>query len=133
MLGPSPERLPFHTIGHSTLALEEFVALLRGAQVTRVVDVRTITRSRTNPQFNEATLPGFLATQSIGYEHLAALGGRRGLQRAEFPSLESHQPDPLLTCQLSSPRMISAPALRAFSLPLATVRGKGAMPQLVHG
>src|SRR5690606_12336777 len=87
---PVPERLPFHTIGHSTLALDEFVALLRGAQVTRVVDVRTITRSRTNPQFNEATLPGFLKTQGIGYEHLAALGGRRSLQRDIPPEVNGY-------------------------------------------
>jgi len=74
-------RLPFHTIGHSTLSIEEFTAMLRGGQVTRIVDIRSITRSRTNPQFNEATLPRSLASHGISYQHLAALGGRRSLQR----------------------------------------------------
>jgi len=70
--------LPFHTIGHSTRPLEEFVALLREADVTLLVDVRTVPRSRTNPQYNRDTLPGRLAPLGIGYEHIAALGGLRG-------------------------------------------------------
>jgi uncharacterized protein (DUF488 family) len=69
--------LPFHTIGHSTHPLEEFVAVLRAADVTLIVDVRTVPRSRTNPQFNRETLPESLAPSGIGYEHVAALGGLR--------------------------------------------------------
>jgi uncharacterized protein (DUF488 family) len=69
---------PFHTIGHSTRALPDFVALLREAGVTLVVDVRTVPRSRTNPQYNRETLPGELAPLGIAYEHAAALGGLRG-------------------------------------------------------
>lgn len=70
--------LPFFTIGHSNRSLEDFIALLREAQVECIVDVRHFPRSRSNPQFNIDTLPGGLATYSIDYEHLPALGGRRG-------------------------------------------------------
>jgi uncharacterized protein (DUF488 family) len=69
---------PFFTIGHSTRTLEEFVALLAPNGVTRVVDVRTVPRSRTNPQYNRETLPAALEAAGIGYTHLAALGGLRG-------------------------------------------------------
>ena len=51
---------PF-TIGHSTLPLEDFVALLKADEVALVVDVRTVPRSRTNPQFNRDALPASLA------------------------------------------------------------------------
>lgn len=68
---------PFFTIGHSTRSLDEFVALLRASGAERVIDVRAIPRSRTNPQYNEETLPGSLAPFGFGYEHLAALGGLR--------------------------------------------------------
>jgi uncharacterized protein (DUF488 family) len=77
-------RQPFHTIGHSTRSLEEFVALLREAGVTLVIDVRTVPRSRTNPQYNRETLPGSLAPFGIAYEHIAALGGLRG-KKPEVP------------------------------------------------
>jgi uncharacterized protein (DUF488 family) len=69
---------PFYTIGHSTRTLEEFVALLQSAGVACVVDVRTVPRSRTNPQYNRETLPQALAPQGIAYSHIAALGGLRG-------------------------------------------------------
>ncbi|MCO8018662.1 DUF488 domain-containing protein [Brevundimonas diminuta] len=70
--------LPFYTIGHSNRSSEDFVALLQEAHVERVVDVRRIPMSRTNPQFNKTTLPDVLADFQISYEHSAALGGRRG-------------------------------------------------------
>lgn len=69
---------PFFTIGHSNRSIREFVELLTGPQVDRVVDIRTIPRSRSNPQFNQNTLPEALAGFDIAYEHVAALGGRRG-------------------------------------------------------
>ena len=72
---------PFYTIGHSTHPLDEFIALLRSADVTFVVDVRTVPRSRTNPQYNTDVLPPALLQAHIGYEHMAALGGLRGRQR----------------------------------------------------
>lgn len=70
--------LPFFTIGHSSRSIEEFLQLLAQAQVTRVVDIRKMPRSRANPQFNEDALPAALAPHGVGYEHLAALGGLRG-------------------------------------------------------
>ena len=73
--------LPFFTIGHSTRSIDEFVALLQSAEVGLVVDVRTIPRSRTNPQYNLDALPQSLAPFQIGYEHIAALGGLRGHKR----------------------------------------------------
>jgi uncharacterized protein (DUF488 family) len=72
---------PFYTIGHSTRSIQEFVDLLREAKVQLVVDVRTVPRSRTNPQFNRDALPDSLAGYQIGYEHIAELGGLRGRQR----------------------------------------------------
>ena len=65
------------TVGHSTRTLEGFVELLRGHALTRVADVRTIPRSRRNPQFNRETLPAGLPAAGIGYVHLAGLGGLR--------------------------------------------------------
>ena len=68
----------FFTIGHSTRTIEEFVGLLKEAGVRLVVDVRTVPRSRTNPQYNRDVLPNTLREFQIGYEHIAALGGLRG-------------------------------------------------------
>jgi len=65
------------TIGHSTRSLEEFVRLLQAHEVTRVVDVRTVPRSRHNPQFNRESLPASLKTADISYVHIPGLGGLR--------------------------------------------------------
>ena len=70
--------LPVFTIGHSTRPLAEFVNLLQQADVTLVADVRTVPRSRTNPQYNRETLPLSLSEFHIAYDHIAALGGLRG-------------------------------------------------------
>lgn len=71
----------FFTIGHSTHPVEHFVEMLRNAGARFVADVRTMPRSRTNPQFNTDALPGVLAEAGIGYEHIAALGGLRSRRR----------------------------------------------------
>jgi uncharacterized protein (DUF488 family) len=68
---------PFFTIGHSTRPLSEFIDLLAASEVGLVVDVRTIPRSRTNPQYNREALRGSLSEFQIAYEHVAELGGRR--------------------------------------------------------
>ncbi|RQZ11451.1 DUF488 domain-containing protein [Burkholderia sp. Bp9031] len=73
--------LPFYTIGHSNRTLDEFVEMLDAVDVALLADIRKMTRSRTNPQFNEATLPDALAAVDIAYEHIAALGGLRGKSR----------------------------------------------------
>ena len=65
------------TIGHSTRTLEDFIRLLQAHAVTRVVDFRTVPRSRHNPQFNRETLPASLKAAGIGYTHIAELGGLR--------------------------------------------------------
>jgi uncharacterized protein (DUF488 family) len=70
-------KLPFFTIGHSNRSLEEFAGLLNAAEIALIADIRTIPKSRANPQFNEDTLPGSLAPFQIAYERIAALGGLR--------------------------------------------------------
>ncbi len=62
------------------------MALLREAGCDMVADVRTVPRSRTNPQFNADTLPARLADAGIGYRHLVRLGGLRGRRRGAPPS-----------------------------------------------
>jgi uncharacterized protein (DUF488 family) len=65
------------TVGHSTRPIEEFIELLVAHGVTQLIDVRTVPRSRHNPQFNAETLPGQLTAANIGYAHAASLGGFR--------------------------------------------------------
>jgi uncharacterized protein (DUF488 family) len=64
-------------IGHSTRTIEAFIGLLQAHRVTRLVDVRTVPRSRHNPQFNRDTLPDVLRAGQIGYTHMPGLGGLR--------------------------------------------------------
>jgi uncharacterized protein (DUF488 family) len=78
---------PFFTIGHATRPLEEFIALLRANGVTRLVDVRTVPRSRMNPQYNSDSLPASLADVQIAYSHLPSLGGRRPRQKHVAPEV----------------------------------------------
>jgi uncharacterized protein (DUF488 family) len=68
---------PFFSIGHSNRSFEEFLALLQPNGVQRVVDVRTVPRSRANPQYNQEALARALAAAGIAYEHLPGLGGLR--------------------------------------------------------
>ena len=78
---PRADRSPIVlTIGHSTRTLEEFISLLQAHAVTRVVDVRTVPRSRHNPQFNKDSLPGSLKKVGLGYVHMPGLGGLRHAQ-----------------------------------------------------
>jgi uncharacterized protein (DUF488 family) len=79
----------FFTIGHSTRPIEEFMALIKAAEVKLVVDVRTVPRSRTNPQFNRDVLPASLASHGVAYEHAAALGGLRGKQPGVSPEVNA--------------------------------------------
>jgi uncharacterized protein (DUF488 family) len=65
------------TIGHSTRTLEEFIGLLQVHGVTCVVDVRTVPRSRHNPQFNKTSLPRALKKAGLAYVHMPGLGGLR--------------------------------------------------------
>jgi uncharacterized protein (DUF488 family) len=69
------------TIGHSTRALDKFIGLLQAHAVSRVVDVRTVPRSRHNPQFNQDSLPDSLKKAGLGYVHVPGLGGLRHAKR----------------------------------------------------
>ena len=69
------------TIGHSTRTLEVFVLLLKTYDVRQVIDVRTVPRSRHNPQFNHDSLPINLKAADIGYLHMPGLGGLRRAHR----------------------------------------------------
>ncbi len=69
------------TIGHSTRPLDDFIDLLKIQGVEMIIDVRTIPRSRHNPQFNRDTLPEGLKSAGIGYRHMPGLGGLRHTRR----------------------------------------------------
>jgi uncharacterized protein (DUF488 family) len=69
------------TIGHSTRSMEDFLDLLQAHGVKRLVDVRTVPRSRHNPQFNQDALPKALRHIGIAYLHLPELGGLRHARR----------------------------------------------------
>ena len=69
------------TIGHSTRTWKVFLELLRAHGIKRVIDVRSIPRSRHNPQFNRETLSAKLHSARIGYVHLRKLGGLRHARR----------------------------------------------------
>lgn len=80
---------PFFTIGHSTRSIEEFVDLLKSADVRLLVDVRTVPRSARNPQYNADGLPAALAPFGLDYTHIAALGGLRGSSRSVSPDVNA--------------------------------------------
>jgi Protein of unknown function, DUF488 len=71
-----PEGAVF-TVGHSTLAIERFIALLQAYGIERLADIRTMPRSRHNPQFNSTELAGSLTVAHLEYVHIQALGGLR--------------------------------------------------------
>lgn len=71
-----PSRLLL-TLGHGTLAAEDFVELVRGAQITRIVDVRSFPGSRRNPQFGREVMATWLEEAGIEYVWEQRLGGRR--------------------------------------------------------
>jgi uncharacterized protein (DUF488 family) len=95
----TPGRPVVYTIGHSTRALEQFLALLGAHGITLLVDLRTVPRSRRHPQFDRATLPPALAGAGIDYAHAPRLGGLRrprpdspntGWRRAGFRGFADH-------------------------------------------
>lgn len=66
-----------YTIGHSTHPIDEFLAILRAHSIARLVDVRTVPRSRRNPQFEQSSLEASLVGAGIEYRHMKSLGGLR--------------------------------------------------------
>jgi uncharacterized protein (DUF488 family) len=101
---PKEEALPLvMTIGHSTHTIEEFILLLQAHEATCVVDVRTVPRSRHNPQFNKESLPLSLKQAGLGYVHAPGLGGLRhakldspnmGWQNASFRGYADYMQTP---------------------------------------
>jgi uncharacterized protein (DUF488 family) len=77
----SKQPLMVMSIGHSNRPIDTFLQLLQSHEVKQVVDVRTIPRSRHNPQFNKETLPAVLRAAGIGYRHMPKLGGLRRARR----------------------------------------------------
>ena len=79
-----PEHWPEHwpdgavfTVGHSTRTIEAFIALLKAYGIERLADIRTVPRSRHNPQFNADALAASLADAGVAYVAMPALGGLR--------------------------------------------------------
>lgn len=66
-----------YTIGHSTRPIAEFIELLQQHSITQLVDIRTIPKSRHNPQFNQSELKKSLKKAGITYRYLKELGGLR--------------------------------------------------------
>ena len=69
--------MTFLTVGHSNRTLEHFIAILEAHGVRRIVDVRSIPRSRRHPHFDTEALSRSLGLRGIAYEHRPGLGGRR--------------------------------------------------------
>lgn len=66
-----------YTIGHSTRTADEFLSIIKAFTIELVADIRTIPRSRRNPQYDLESLRRFLAEHHVEYVHLPALGGLR--------------------------------------------------------
>jgi uncharacterized protein (DUF488 family) len=99
------------SIGHSTHPLEAFIQLLKAHGVTKVADVRSVPRSRHNPQFNRETLPEALEAAGIGYVHLPGLGGlrharpdspNRGWRNASFRGYADYMQTPEFAANLEA-------------------------------
>ncbi len=79
----------FYTIGHSTRPIGEFLRILKDLGVTCVVDVRTVPRSRANPQYDQKNFARALHRAHLRYEHMAALGGLRPRSREVSPCVNA--------------------------------------------
>lgn len=91
------------TVGHSTRPIDEFLELLKAHGVQCVIDVRSVPKSRRNPQFGQDALRRSLAGAGIGYTHVPALGGLRkarpdspnaGWRNASFRGYADHMQTP---------------------------------------
>ena len=76
-MAASRSRPVIYTIGHSTRPIESFLELLRAHGVEQLVDVRSIPKSRHNPQYEQGALRRALKTAKVRYVYIRALGGRR--------------------------------------------------------
>src|SRR5439155_15488141 len=100
-----------YTIGHGTRPLDELVAMLAGAGVQTLLDVRRFPGSRRNPQFNQGPLQGALAEAGIGYRHAVELGGR----------LSDEPGEERFDC-------IRVPAFRAYAARMGSPAGRTPLP-----
>jgi uncharacterized protein (DUF488 family) len=85
-----PAEPTFFTIGHSTRSLEEFMSMLEPIGVAALADVRTVPRSRTNPQFNRDIISRALEGRGVAYQHIPELGGLRGRQSNVPPTTNAY-------------------------------------------
>ena len=92
-----------YTIGHSTRTIEHFLELLKAHGIAQIVDVRTVPKSRHNPQFGKEALAASLEQAGIAYTHLEKLGGLRhtskdsvnlGWQNASFRGFADYMATP---------------------------------------
>ena len=111
------------TIGHSNRSVAEFLALLKAHRVQRLVDIRTIPRSRHNPQFNREGLAVYLHRARIAYTHLPKLGGLRharadsvntGWHNASFRGYADYMQAPEFAAALARLEKLSHPKLCAI-------------------
>ena len=91
------------TVGHSTRPVDALIEMLKAHGVERLIDVRTIPKSRHNPQYNREALERSLRDAGLGYEHMKALGGLRhphkdspntGWRNASFRGYADHMQTP---------------------------------------
>jgi uncharacterized protein (DUF488 family) len=97
------------TIGHSTRTIDDFIGMLRAHGVERLIDVRTVPKSRYNPQFHTEALRESLTAGRIGYDHMRALGGLRkprpdspntGWRNESFRGYADHMQTPEFTSSI---------------------------------
>jgi uncharacterized protein (DUF488 family) len=65
------------TVGHSTHPIDEFIGILKAHGIKKLIDVRTVPKSRHNPQFNADALAASVRASGITYRRMASLGGLR--------------------------------------------------------
>ena len=82
--------MPVYTVGHSTRSIPEFAEILEAGGVRQVIDVRTVPRSRTNPQYNADVLGALLEPWQVTYDRIAGLGGLRGRSRDVPPEINGY-------------------------------------------
>lgn len=74
---PRNKRPRIFTIGHSTRTLHELISIIDSQKLKLLIDVRTVPKSRYNPQFDQSRISKRLAKHGIEYRHMAGLGGLR--------------------------------------------------------
>ncbi|MBN9229464.1 MAG: DNA repair protein [Legionella sp. 40-6] len=82
--------LPFYTVGHSTRTIAEFSSILNTHAIKLIIDIRTVPKSRTNPQYNQDKLPILLKPFEIQYLHLSELGGLRGKSKTILSDVNNY-------------------------------------------